>query len=64
LGLTDSPRRVAERPGATTGRRLPRGYQVIGYSFFTAGETPHTAITTLGHRWPALRFVLQHRPLD
>ena len=62
-GLTDSPRQVAERPGATAGRRLPGGYRVIGYSFFTARETPRAAITQLGARWPALRFVLQPRPL-
>ena len=63
-GLTDSPRQVAERPHATAGRRLPSGHRVIGYSFFTAGETPHAAIAQLGPRWPALRFVLQPRPLD
>ena len=63
-GLTDSPRQVAERPHATAGRRLPSGHRVIGYSFFTAGETPHAAIAQLGKRWPALRFVLQPRPLD
>ena len=63
-GLTDRPRQVAERPHATAGRRLPSGHRVIGYSFFTAGETPHAAIAQLGPRWPALRFVLQPRPLD
>jgi hypothetical protein len=63
-GVTDSPRQVAERPGATAGRRLPRGHRVIGYSFFTAGETPHAAIAALGRRWPALRFTLQPRPAD
>ena len=63
-GLTDSSRQVAERPHATTGRRLPSGHRVIGYSFFTAGETPHAAIAQLGPRWPALRFLLQPRPLD
>ena len=63
-GLTDSPRQVAERPGATAGRRLPGGYRVIGYSFFTAQETPHAAIAALGRRWPALRFDLRPRPSD
>ena len=63
-GLTDSPRQVAERPHATAGHRLPSGHRVIGYSFFTAGETPHAAIAQLGKRWPALRFLLQPRPLD
>ena len=63
-GLTDSPRQVAERPHATTGRRPPAGYRVSGYSFFTPHETPHAAIAQLRPRWPALRFVLQPRPLD
>jgi hypothetical protein len=63
-GITDSPRQVAERPGATAGRRLPRGHQVVGYSFFTARETPQAAIAELGRRWSALRFDLQPRSLD
>jgi hypothetical protein len=63
-GITDSPRQVAERPGATAGRRLPRGHQVVGYSFFTAQETPQAAIVELGRRWSALRFDLQPRSLD
>lgn len=63
-GLTDSPRQVAERPYATTGRRLPGGYRVIGYSFFTPQETPNAAIAQLRPRWPTLRFVLQPRSLD
>ena len=63
-GITDSPRQVAERPGATAGRRLPRGHQVVGYSFFTARETPQAAIAELGRRWSALRFDLQPRFLD
>ena len=63
-GITDSPRQVAERPHATAGRRLPGGHRVIGYSFFTAGETPDVAIGQLRPRWSALRFVLQPRPLD
>jgi hypothetical protein len=63
-GLTDSPRQVAERLGATAGRRLPRGHRVIGYSFFTAGETPEVAVAQLRLRWPTLRFMLQARPLE
>jgi hypothetical protein len=63
-GITDSPRQVAERPRATAGRRLPRGHQVVGYSFFTAQETPQAAIAELGRRWSALRFDLQPRSLD
>jgi len=35
---------------------------VIGYGFFTGGDTPHAAIATLAPRWPALRLVLQPRP--
>jgi hypothetical protein len=63
-GVTDSPRQVAERPGATAGRRLPRGHQAIGYSFFTSGRTPHAAVSQLHLRWPTLRFTLQPRPAD
>jgi hypothetical protein len=63
-GLTDSPRQVSARPGATAGRRLPGGHRVLGYSFFTAGETPDVAVAQLRPRWPTLRFVLQPRPLD
>ena len=63
-GTTDSPRQVAERPGATAGRRLPRSHQVVGYSFFTAQETPQAAIVELGRRWSALRFDLQPHSLD
>jgi hypothetical protein len=63
-GLTDSPRQVAERPGATTGRRLPSGHSVVGYSFFTAHETPYAAVAQLGQHWPTLRFLLQPRSLD
>jgi hypothetical protein len=63
-GVTDSPRQVAERPHATMGRRLPGGHRVIGYSFFTGGETPDAAIGQLRLWWPALRFLLQPRPLD
>jgi hypothetical protein len=63
-GVTDTPRQVTERHGAKAGRRLPAGHTVVGYSFFTAGETPHAAIAQLGSRWPTLRFVLRPRPLD
>jgi hypothetical protein len=61
-GVTDRLRQVAERPRPTTGRRLPAGHAVVGYSFFTADETPHAAIAALGACWPALRFVLRPRP--
>ena len=61
-GVTDRLRHVALRPGATAGRRLPRGYQVASYGFFTDGETPHAAATQLALRWASLRFVLQPLP--
>ena len=61
-GVTDRLRQVAERPRPTTGRRLPGGHAVVGYSFFTADETPHAAVAALGARWPALRLVLRPRP--
>ena len=35
---------------------------MIGYGFFTAGDTPHAAVSALAVRWPALRFALQPRP--
>jgi hypothetical protein len=63
-GLTDSPRKVAERPHATAGRRLPGSHRVIGYGFFTPQETPEVAVAQLRLRWPTLRFMLRPRPLD
>jgi hypothetical protein len=63
-GLTDRLRQVALRPGATAGRRLPRGHGAIGYGFFTSGETPDRAIAALRARFPALRFALAPRPAD
>lgn len=63
-GVTDRLRQVALRPGATAGRRLPRGHAVIGYGFFTAGDTPQRAVAALGTRYPALRFALVPRPAD
>jgi len=61
-GTTDRLRQVVVREKATTGRRLPRGHTVIGYGFFTRGDTPRAAITRLAARWPALRLVVQPRP--
>ena len=61
-GVGDGLRHVAERPDPRPGRRLPRDHAVIGYGFFTCGDTPHAAIATLGPRWPALRLMLQPRP--
>jgi hypothetical protein len=63
-GVTDRLRQVVERPKPTAGRRLPKGHAVIGYGFFTAGETPQTAITWLGTQWPALAFSLAPCPAD
>jgi hypothetical protein len=63
-GITDRLRQVAVRDNASTGRRLKRGHAVIGYGFFTDGETPHAAIGHCEKRWPALRFFLQPRPAD
>jgi len=37
---------------------------VIGYGFFTAGDTPHIAVSQLATRWPALRLIVQPRPAD
>ena len=64
-GVTDRLRQAALRPGATAGRRLPRGHAVIGYGFFTAGgESPDRAIATLAGDFSALRFALLPRPTD
>ena len=61
-GTTDTLRHVAGRPHARPGRRLPQDHAVIGYGFFTAGDTPHAAVSALAVHWPALRFALQPRP--
>ena len=63
-GITERLRQVVVRDNASTGRRLKRGHAVIGYGFFTAGETPYAAIESLAKRWPALRFLLVPRPAD
>jgi hypothetical protein len=63
-GVSDRLRQVAVRAGATTGRRLKRGHAVIGYGFFTAGDTPRAAVAALAARWLALRFALVPRPAD
>jgi len=55
---------VVERPKPGLGRRLPKAHTVIGYGFFTDGETPQAAIAQLGMRWPGLRVTLQPRPAD
>ena len=62
-GTTDRLRQASERPPGT-GRRLPPGHRIVGYGFFTAGETPHTAIAGLAARWPGLDFVLRPMPAD
>jgi hypothetical protein len=63
-GITGRLRQVVIREKASAGRRLPRGHAVIGYGFFTDGETPHAAVKGFEKRWPALRFFLQPRPAD
>jgi hypothetical protein len=63
-GVSDRLRQVAVRENATAGRRLPRGHTVIGYGFFTAGDTPYAAMAQLATRWPALRLAVRPRPAD
>lgn len=63
-GITAGLRQVVARERPRAGRRMPAGHIVIGYGFFTDAETPHTAITALRDRWPALRFWLVPRPAD
>jgi hypothetical protein len=63
-GVTDRLRQVAVRAKPTIGRRLPRGRAVVGYGFFTAGETPHAAVDTIAAGWPGLRFILVPPPAD
>jgi len=60
-GVGDGLRHVAERPDPRPGRRLPRDCAVIGYGFFTRGDTSDAAIAALAPRWPALRLALQPR---
>jgi hypothetical protein len=61
-GVTDRLRHVTVRAQATAGRRLPPGHMVIGYGFFTHGETPRAAVARLGQDWPTLRFSITPRP--
>ena len=63
-GTTDRLRQVVLRDKPTTGRRRPRGHAVIGYGFFTHGDTPHAAMDEIATRWPTLRFSLVPRPAD
>jgi hypothetical protein len=63
-GIADRLRQVVVRANATAGRRLPRGHTVVSYGFFTAGDTPHAAVSRLAARWPALRLIVQPRPAD
>jgi hypothetical protein len=68
-GITDRLRQVVARPKPrigplrTPGRGRPsKCHAMVGYGFFTDGETPHPAMVHLGARWPALRFFLVPRP--
>ena len=61
-GTTDGLRQVAERTKPSAGRRLPGGHAVVGYGFFTAGDSPSAAVTQLERRWPGLRMALKPRP--
>jgi hypothetical protein len=63
-GLSDAPRQVVVRTQATAGKRLPGGHALLGYGFFTGGETPHAAIARIAAAWSELRFVLQPRPAE
>lgn len=63
-GTTDRLRQVHERAKPRPGRRLSVGHAVVGYGFFTLGDTPDGAIARLSARWPALRFALRRRSLD
>ena len=60
-GVSDGLRHIVELADPRPGRRLPRGHAVLGYGFFTAGDTPHAAVARLAARWPTLRLVLQPR---
>jgi hypothetical protein len=61
-GVSAGLRQVTQLSDPRPGRRLPKGHAVLGYGFFTGAQTPHTAVTRLVPRWPALRFGLQPRP--
>ena len=61
-GVADRLRQASERSDLGPGRRLPRSHTVIGYGFFTDGDTPRAAVAQLQARWPGLRFVLLPRP--
>ena len=61
---TDRLRQVVRRPQPGLGRRLPAGHAVMGYGFFTAGDTPQAAIERIARDWPALQFRLTPRPPD
>jgi hypothetical protein len=63
-GMIDAPRQVTVRDKPTMGRRLKKNHSVVGYGFFTAGDTPQAAVDAIGSRWPALGFWLVPRPAD
>jgi hypothetical protein len=63
-GTTDRLRQVTVRPKPHTGRRLPQADAVIGYGFFSFGDTPLAAISRLATDWLDLHFRLVPRPSD
>jgi hypothetical protein len=63
-GTADRLRQVTRRPRPGIGRRLPAGHAVIGFGFFTMGDTPTVAIDRIAADWPTLRFWLTPRPPD
>jgi hypothetical protein len=63
-GTTDRLRQVVRRPQPGSGRRRPAGHAVIGYGFFTVGDTPLVAIERIARDWPTVQFRLTPRPPD
>lgn len=61
-GVGDTLRHVVRLFAPRPGRRLPKEHGVLGYGFFTSGDTPHAAIAQLAPRWPTLSLTLQPRP--
>ena len=62
-GTEDRLRQINVLAKPKPGRRLPAGYSVAGYSFFTMDRPPAPAIAAIAEAWPMLQFRLRHRPL-